>query len=198
MCKISLKSYEKLSSSSDKLRMRPDFHVKSVPQVFSHHAATTDTIAHKNITINNSHSSITSEHEYKGSEHYTTTYNKTNPLRIVDDSKYETTLIEFKFVKDDSGIHELTRVFVDKIMTKYAGQTAIRRSFRMLNITGTGLISHDDFTASLHMLGIWIYTTQDFNLFYTKVAGGMNKMITYMSFKEFIEEQNEFTQCCEL
>ena len=198
MCKISLKSYEKLSSSSDKLRMRPDFHVKAAPQVFSHHAATTDTISHKNIAINNSHSSITSEHEYKGTEHYMTTYNKTNPLRIIDDSKYETTLIDFKFVKDDSGINELIRVFVDKIMTKYAGQTAIRRSFRMLNITGTGLISHDDFTASLHMLGIWIYTTQDFNLFYTKVAGGVNKMITYMSFKSFIEEQNEFTRCCEL
>ena len=83
-------------------------------------------------------------------------------------------------------------------MTKYEGQTAIRRSFRMLNITGTGVISHDDFSASLHMLGIWLYTTHDFNLFYTKVAGGVNKLITYMSFKAFIEEQNEFTGCCEL
>jgi hypothetical protein len=154
--------------------------------------------ARKNIAVNNSHSSITNEYEYKGTEHYTTTYNKTTQLRIVDDTKYETTLIDFRFIKDYSGINELTRVFVDKIMTKYAGQTAIRRSFQMLNITGTGVISHDDFTASLHMLGIWLYTTDDFNLFYTKVAGGMNKLITYMSFKEFIEEQNEFTGCCEL
>jgi hypothetical protein len=30
------------------------------------------------------------------------------------------------------------------------------------------------------------------------MAGGSNKLITYMSFKAFIEEQNEFTRCCEL
>lgn len=196
MCKISLKSYEKISSSSDKLRMRPDFHVKSTPHFFSHHSNVND--AHKNIMINNSHSIIISEHEYNGRDHYTTTYNKNTQPKIVDDSKYETTQIDFKFVKDDSGINELTRIFVDKIMTKYAGQTAIRRSFQMLNITGYGVISHDDFTASLHMLGIWLYTEHDFNLFYRKMAGGFNKMITYMSFKAFIEEQNEFVRCCEL
>jgi hypothetical protein len=186
MCKISLKAYEKLSSSSDKLRMRPDFYVKSAPHVFSP------------IKANHSHSGITSENEYKGPEHYTTTYHKTTQPNITDDTKYETTLVDFKFIKDESGINELTRVFVDKIMTKYAGQTAIRRSFQMLNITGTGVISHDDFTASLHLLGIWVYTMADFNLFYTKMTGGSNKMITYMSFKAFIEEQNEFTRCCEL
>lgn len=53
MCKISLKAYEKLSSSSDKLRMRPDFYVKSAPHVFSP------------IKANHSHSGITSENEYK-------------------------------------------------------------------------------------------------------------------------------------
>lgn len=198
MCKISLKSYEKLSSSSDKLRIRPDFHVKSAPLVFSHNATVSAADAHKNLAINNSHSGITSENDYNGREHYTTTYNKITQPKIIDDTKYETTLIDFKFIKDTSGINELTRVFIDKIMTKYAGQTAIRRSFRMLNITGTGVISHNDFTASLHMLGIWIYTTDDFNLFYTKLAGGSNNVITYMSFKAFIEEQNEFTRCCEL
>ena len=152
----------------------------------------------KNIKANNAHSEITSENEYKGPEHYTTTYNKTTQSKIIDDTKYETTLIDFKFIKDNSGINELTRVFVDKIMTKYAGQTAIRRSFQILNITGTGVISYKDFTASLHMLGIWIYTTADFNLFYTKMAGGIDKTITYMSFKAFVEEQNEFARCCEL
>jgi len=186
MRKISLKAYKKLSSSSDKLRMRPDFHVKSAPHFFSP------------VKANNSHSGITSKNEYNGHEHYMTTYNKTTQPTITDDTKYETTLVDFKFIKDDSGINKLIRVFVDKIMTKYSGQTAIRRSFQMLNITGTGVISHDDFTASLHLLGIWIYTTADFNLFYTKMAGGSNKMITYMSFKAFIEEQNEFTRCCEL
>ena len=196
MCKISLKSYEKISSSSDKLRMRPDFHVKSTPQIFSYIATVNE--AHKNIAINNSHSNITNENVYNGPDHYTTTYRKTTQPKIVDDSKYETTQIDFKFIKDTSGINELTRIFVDKIMTKYAGQTAVRRSFRMLNITGSGVISRDDFVLSLHMLGIWIYTERDFNLFYTKLAGGINKMITYMSFKEFIEEQNEFTRCCEL
>jgi hypothetical protein len=198
MCKLSLKFYEKLSSSSDKLRMRPDFHVKSAPHVFSHNASIHDTGACKNIKANNAHSGITFENEYKGHEHYTTTYNKTTQPKIIDDMKYETTLVDFKFIKDDSGINELTRVFVEKIMTKFAGQTAIRRSFRLLNIAGTGVISHDEFTASLHMLGIWIYTTADFNLFYTKLAGDIHKMITYMSFKAFIEEQNEFTRCCEL
>lgn len=196
MCKISLKSYEKLSSSTDKLRMRPDFHVKSTPSTFSHNASISD--AHKNITVNNSHSNITNENDYNGPEHYTTTYNKTSQPQTVDDSKYETTLIDFKFVKDDSGINELIRIFVNKIMTKYAGQTAIRRSFQMLNLTGSGIISIDDFTSSLHMLGIWIYTKHDFNLFYTKLAGGTDKVITYMSFKEFIEKQNEFIRCCEL
>ena len=196
MCKISLKSYEKLSSSTDKLRMRPDFHVKSTPSTFSHNASTSD--AHKNITVNNSHSNITNENDYNGPEHYTTTYNKTSQPQTVDDSKYETTLIDFRFVKDDSGINELIRIFVNKIMTKYAGQTAIRRSFQMLNLTGSGIISIEDFTSSLHMLGIWIYTKHDFNLFYTKLAGGIDKMITYMSFKEFIEKQNEFIRCCEL
>lgn len=191
MCKLSLKFYEKLSSSSDKLRMRPDFHVKSAPHVFSHDV-------YNQSKANNSHSVITSENEYKGPEHYTTIYHKTTQPKIIDDTKYETTLVDFKFIKDDSGINELTRVFVEKIMTKFAGQTAIRRSFRLLNISGTGVISHDEFTASLHMLGIWIYTTADFNLFYTKMAGGSSKMITYMSFKAFIEEQNEFTRCCEL
>lgn len=191
MCKLTLKFYEKLSSSSDKLRMRPDFHVKSAPHVFSHDACNQS-------KANNAHSGITFENEYKGPEHYTTTYNKTTQPKIIDDTKYETTLVDFKFIKDDSGINELTRVFVEKIMTRFAGQTAIRRSFRLLNISGTGVISHDEFTASLHMLGIWIYTTADFNLFYTKMAGGSNKMITYMSFKAFIEEQNEFTRCCEL
>jgi hypothetical protein len=83
-------------------------------------------------------------------------------------------------------------------MTKYAGQTAIRRSFQMLNLSGSGIISIEDFTSSLHMLGIWIYTKHDFNLFYTKLAGGVDKVITYMSFKEFIEKQNEFVRCCEL
>ena len=154
--------------------------------------------AHKNTTVTNSHSNIISKHEYTGPEHYMTTYNKTTQSNITDDTKYETTLVDFKFIKDDSGLNELTRVFVDKIMTKYAGQTAIRRSFQMLNITGTGVISQSDFTASLHMLGIWIYTTADFNLFYKKMAGGIDKMITYMSFKAFIEEQAEFTRCCEL
>ena len=178
MCKISLKSYEKLSSSTDKLRMRPN--------------------AHKNITVNNSHSNITNENDYNGPEHYTTTYNKTSQPQTVDDSKYETTLIDFRFVKDDSGINELIRIFVNKMMTKYAGQTAIRRSFQMLNLSGSGIISIEDFTSSLHMLGIWIYTKHDFNLFYTKLAGGVDKMITYMSFKEFIEKQNEFIRCCEL
>ena len=196
MCKISLKSYEKLSSSTDKLRMRPDFHVKSTPSTFSHNASISD--AHKNITVNNSHSNITNENDYNGPEHYTTTYNKTSQPQTVDDSKYETTLIDFRFVKDDSGINELIRIFVNKIMTKYAGQTAIRRSFQMLNLTGSGIISIEDFTSSLHMLGIWIYTKHDFNLFYTKLAGGIDKMITYMSFKEFIEKQNEFIRCCEL
>lgn len=196
MCKISLKSYEKLSSSTDKLRMRPDFHVKSTPSTFSHNASISD--AHKNITVNNSHSNITNENDYNGPEHYTTTYNKTSQPQTVDDSKYETTLIDFKFVKDDSGINELIRIFVNKMMTKYAGQTAIRRSFQMLNLSGSGIISIEDFTSSLHMLGIWIYTKHDFNLFYTKLAGGIDKMITYMSFKEFIEKQNEFIRCCEL
>jgi hypothetical protein len=196
MCKISLKSYEKLSSSADKLRMRPDFHVKSTPSIFSYNTSISD--AHKNITVNNSHSNITNENDYNGPEHYTTTYNKTSQSQIVDDSKYETTLIDFRFVKDDSGINELTRIFINKIMTKYAGQTAIRRSFQMLNLSGSGIISIADFTSSLHMLGIWIYTKDDFNLFYTKLAGGIDKMITYMSFKEFIEKQNEFIRCCEL
>ena len=68
----------------------------------------------------------------------------------------------------------------------------------MLNITGSGVISCDNFISSLRMLGIQFYTDHDFNLFYKKVAGGANKMITYMSFKGFIEEQNEFTRCCEL
>jgi hypothetical protein len=102
-------------------------------------------------------------------------------------------MVDFKFVKDESGIDELTRVFLDKIMTKYAGQTALRRCFQMLNTTGFGIISHDDFTASLFMIGIRYYTDHDFNTFYTKLAGGANKMITYMSFKKFIEEQTEFT-----
>ena len=195
MCKISLASYEKLSSSSDKLRMRPDFHVKASPQIFPSYNMRA---AHKNTTVTNSHSNIISKHEYTGPEHYTTTYHKTTQPNITDDTKYETTLVDFKFIKDYSGLNELISVFVDKITTKYAGQTALRRSFQMLNITGTGVISHDDFTASLHMLGIWIYTTADFNSFYTKMAGGSNKMITYMSFKAFIEEQNEFTHCCEL
>lgn len=196
MCKISLKSYEKISSSSDKLRMRPDFHVKSTPSIFSYNASVSD--AHKNITVNNSHSTIINENDYNGPEHYTTTYNKTTQPQTVDDSKYETTLIDFRFVKDDSKINELTRIFVNKIMTKYAGQTAIRRSFQMLNLTGSGIISRADFTSSLHMLGIWLYTEHDLNLFYTKLAGGIDKMITYMSFKEFIEKQNEFIRCCEL
>lgn len=195
MCKISLVAYEKISSSSDKLRMRPDFHVKAKPQIFPSYNMDA---AHKNITVNNLHSNIISKHEYNGPEHYTTTYNKTTQPRIADDSKYETNQVDFKFVKDDSSINELTRIFVNKIMTKYAGQTALRRCFQMLNTTGFGVISHDDFTVSLYMLGIQFYTEHDFNLIYTKVAGGANKMITYMSFKKFIEEQNEFTRCCEL
>jgi hypothetical protein len=187
--------YEKLSSSSDKLRIQPVCPAKSAPQIFPSYNMNT---AHKNSTVTNSHTNIISKHEYNGSGHYTTTYNKTTQSQILDDSKYETTLIDFKFVKDDSGINELTRVFLDKIMTKYAGQTALRRCFQMLNTTGFGVISHDDFTASLYMLGIRFYTDQDFTTFYTKVAGGANKMITYISFKKFIEEQNEFTRCCEL
>jgi len=191
MCKISLKSYEKLTaSSSDKLRIRPVFHANSAPQIFPSYNMTAP---HKNSTVTNSHSNIISKHEYNGPEHYTTTYNKTTQSPILNDSKYETKMVDFKFIKDESGINELTRVFLDKIMTKYSGQTALRRCFQMLNTTGFGIISHDDFTASLYMIGIRYYTDHDFNTFYTKVAGGANKMITYMSFKKFIEEQNEFT-----
>lgn len=203
MCKISLKSYEKLSSSSDKLRMRPDFHVKAAPQVFSDHRVV---MMNVNANANNHHVAIIGENDYNGRDHYTTTYNKTTRPHVIDDSKYETTLIDFKFVKDAAdntgvNVNELVRAFVDKIMTKYAGQTALRKAFKMMNISGAGVgttISHDDLTASLHMLGIWVYTDAAFRLFYIKLAGGINKMITYVSFRAFIEDQNDFIQSCEI
>jgi len=204
MGKMSLAAYERVSSSSDKLRMRPDFHVKAAPHIFTKQA---HSFVSANASANNHHNTFSNENEYNGEAHYITTYTKTTQPQSIDDSKYETTLIDFKFVKDDTdhaGINELVRVFVDKIMTKYAGQTALRKAFRMMNTnissagTGGTTVSRDDLTAALHALGIWIYTDAAFKLFYIKLAGGINQLITYVSFRTFIEEQHDFTQSCEI
>lgn len=189
MCKISLKSYETLTTSSERLRLRPDFHVKATPQVYSKPTIALTSHTHSDIVIGNN---------YNGHDHYTTMYNKMTQPNAFDDSKYETTLVDFKSIKDYSGVNALIRLFINKINTKYSGQTAIRKAFKMMNTSGSNDIGQDDLVSALHMLGIWCYTENDFSLFYIQLAGGIHNMITYGSIKAFIEEHNEFKQSCEI
>ena len=192
MCKISLKSYEKMASSSDIHRLMPDPQMKATPQVYSTTPKTTLTsYTHSDISIGNKY--------YKGQDHYTTMYNKMTQPNAIDDSKYETTLVEFRSVKDYSGVNALIRLFVNKINTKYSGQTALRKAFKMMtNTSGSNVIGYEDLVSALHMLCIYGHTENDFNSFYLQLAGGIDNIVTYTSLKTFIDKHNEFKQSCEI
>jgi hypothetical protein len=181
-----------MTSSSDIHRLMPDPQVKATPKVYSTTPKTTLTsYTHSDIAIGNKY--------YKGQDHYTTMYNKMTQSNAIDDSKYETTLVDFKSVKDYSGVNTLIRLFINKINTKYSGQTALRKAFKMMtNTSETNDIGSDDLISALHRMGIWGYTDNDFNSFYVQLAGGIDNMITYTSLKTFIEKHNEFKQSCEI
>lgn len=144
MCKTSLQMYQKLSSSEDKLRMRPDFHVKSAP------------------------------HE-------------------CNDSMYETTLIDVKCIKSDSGVKELVNQLVVNGLNRFAGQTAVRKLFKLLNVSGTGTISQHELKSSLRFIGIWVQNECDYDELYNMLACEPTRVITYISFKAFMDAQCEFS-----
>jgi hypothetical protein len=136
--------YQKLSSSEDKLRMRPDFHVKSAP------------------------------HE-------------------CNDSMYETTLIDVKCIKSDSGVKELVNQLVVNGLNRFAGQTAVRKLFKLLNVSGTGTISQHELKSSLRFIGIWVQNECDYDELYNMLACEPTRVITYISFKAFMDAQCEFS-----
>ena len=98
MCKISLKFYENLTTSSDIHRLMPDPQMKATPQVYSTPKTTLTSYTRSDIAIGNKY--------YKGQDHYITMYNKMTQPNAIDDSKYETTLVEFRSVKDYSVIYQ--------------------------------------------------------------------------------------------
>lgn len=206
MCKLSLDFYNKISSSEDKLRMRPDFHVTSAPCKYSANAsndgtanantANDNTAANANAKRMTHSSKLSFSSEFDGTTHYTTTYNKTMQPCEYNDSRYETTLIDYKCIKSDSPVNGLVKTFVDNGLNRFAGQTAIRRLFKLLNLSGNGAISYSELKSSLKLIGIWAQTESDYKIFYNMLACEPNNLITYISFKSFIDSQCEFNQCC--
>jgi hypothetical protein len=178
-----------MSSSEDKLRMRPDFHVTSAPNTYSAHATTESNANAKRMT----HSSkLSFSAEFDGPTHYITTYNKTMQPCKYNDSGYETTLIDYKRVKSDSSVNLLVKMFVDNGFTRFAGQTALRKLFKLLNVSGNGAITHSELKKSLNLIGIWVQNESDYTTFYNMMACEPDNLITYVSFKTFMDAQCEF------
>ena len=196
MCKISLAMYHRMSSNEDKLRMRPDFHVTSAPSTYSAHA-TTESNANADANTNAkrmSHSSkLSFSAEFDGPMHYITTYNKTTQPCKYNDSGYETTQIDYKCVKSDSSVNLLVKSFVDNGFNRFSGQTALRKLFKLLNLAGNGTISHSELKKSLNLIGIWVQNESDYTTFYNMMACEPDNLITYMSFKTFMDAQCEFS-----
>jgi hypothetical protein len=184
-----------MSSNEDKLRMRPDFHVTSVPNTYSAHAATAESNAESNANAKRmTHSSkLSFSAEFDGPTHYTTTYNKTTQPCKYNDSGYETTLVDYKCVKSESSVNLLVKMFVDNGFNRFAGQTALRKLFKLLNVTGNGAITHSELKKSLNLIGIWVQNESDYTTFYNMMACEPDNLITYMSFKTFMDAQCEFT-----
>lgn len=197
MCKISLAMYHRMSTNEDKLRMRPDFHVTPAPSTYSAHATTeSNANAESNAKSNAkrmTHSSkLSFSAEFDGPTHYTTTYNKTTQPCKYNDSGYETTQIDYKCVKSDSSVNLLVKSFVNNGFNRFAGQTALRKLFKLLNVTGNGAISHSELKKSLNLIGIWVQNESDYTTFYNMMACEPDNLITYMSFKTFMDGQCEF------
>jgi hypothetical protein len=184
-----------MSSNEDKLRMRPDFHVTSAPSTYSAHA-TTESNANADANTNAkrmTHSSkLSFSAEFDGPMHYITTYNKTTQPCKYNDSGYETTQIDYKCVKSDSSVNLLVKMFVDNGFNRFAGQTALRKLFKLLNVTGNGAITHSELKKSLNLIGIWVQNESDYTTFYNMMACEPDNLITYMSFKTFMDAQCEF------
>jgi hypothetical protein len=196
MCKISLAMYHRMSSSEDKIRMRPDFHVTSAPSTYSAHAPT-ESNANADANANAkrmTHSSklLSFSDEFDGPTHYITTYNKTTQPCKYNDSGYETTQIDYKCVKSDSSVNLLVKMFVDNGFNRFAGQTALRKLFKLLNVSGNGAITHSELKKSLNLIGIWVQNESDYTTFYNMMACEPDNLITYMSFKTFMDAQCEF------
>ena len=189
MCKTSLHMYHKLSSSEDKLRMRPDFHVNSAPCEYSANVSAVKANANRMTHT----SKLSFSDAFDGASHYTTTYMKTTQPHKYNDSMYETTLVDFKCIKSDSSVKALINQLVDNGLNRFAGQTAVRKLFKLLNMSGSGAMSHSELKSSLHLIGIWPQNESNYDELYTMLAGNLNNDITYMSFKSFMDEQCEFS-----
>lgn len=169
--------------------MRPVFHVHSAPCEYSSNAS----VGKANANRMTHTSQLSFSDAFDGASHYTTTYMKTTQPHKYNDSMYETTLVDFKCIKSDSSVKALVNQLVDNGLNRFAGQTAIRKLFKLLNVSGSGTISHSELKSSLHLIGIWPPNECNYDELYNMLAGNPNNHITYISFKSFMDEQCEFS-----
>lgn len=125
---------------------------------------------------------------FDGGEHYLTTYSKNTEHGLHDDEKYETHLPSIKPIKYKTTYDLLRNTFLNKIMTRFKGDTWVRRAYKHIDYSGKGIITKNDLKVSLNILGIYLITDNDFNLLYLELAGQPNKMITYIGFKNYIDK----------
>ena len=125
---------------------------------------------------------------FDGGEHYLTTYSKNTEHGLHDDEKYETHLPSIKPIKYKTTYDLLRNTFLNKIMTRFKGDTWVRRAYKHIDYSGKGIITKNDLKVSLNILGIYLITDDDFNLLYLELAGQPNKMITYIGFKNYIDK----------
>jgi hypothetical protein len=170
MCKVSLSVYNRHSSSEDKLRMRPDFRVNNSPCHYN-----------KLLPQDCSTGTVRNHSEFQGADHYITTQ-----------------LVPPKIVRDISPLDDLLNIFLDKMLTRCGGLNATRKTFKIFDIAGNGMITFDEFKKSINTMCIHsvdINTDIEQQLYHMlSMEHDGVRYITYSSFKRIIDADNDINK----
>jgi Ca2+-binding EF-hand superfamily protein len=103
-----------------------------------------------------------------------------------------------KIIREISPLDNLLNIFLDKMLTRCGGLNATRKSFKIFDVAGNGMITFDEFKKSIHTMcihSIDINTDIEKQL-YDMLATNYNgvKCITYSSFKCIIDADNDINK----